>query len=104
MIASQFAPESLGVSTRWFRLAPNPTAAESARRLSAAPNIAVRTGTAVRPRPGSSAIRTPVAALAGSVDLMRRPTADDLDLPRASIVPSALPPATDPNPAAIAPL
>src|SRR5437588_527869 len=84
-ITSQFDPESEGVVTRRFRLEPNDSAAASANRLRAAPNIVVRTGTAVRPRPGSSAIRTPAVALGGNdAWAMNAATADGRRDPRAS--------------------
>src|SRR5437660_1138555 len=63
---SQCQAESAGVVTRRLRLEPNESAAASANRLRAAPNMVVRTGTAVRLRPGSNAIRTPAVAEGGN--------------------------------------
>ena len=72
----QVRPESAGLVSRRFRLAPNDSAAASAIMVTAAPNTAVRTGTAVRPAPGSSAMRTPARPLGGNdrmaVDAPRR--------------------------------
>jgi hypothetical protein len=55
-------PASRGVVSRWPRLAASISEAVRAATLRVAPKIADRTGTAVRPRPGCSAIRTPIAA------------------------------------------
>src|SRR5919108_2448375 len=62
---SQLWPDNWGVATRRSRLEPNTSAAASARMLRLAPNMVVRTGTAVLPRPGPMAIRTPAVALGG---------------------------------------
>src|SRR5438105_6550642 len=70
--ASHVYPARRGVETSRSRLAPNTRAAASARMLRLAPNIVVRTGTAVRPRPGSRAIRTPAVALGGNEDRAMR--------------------------------
>ena len=59
-------PDSRGVVSRRLRLAPNDRAAAIATSPSVAPNMVVRTGTAVLPRPGSSAMRTPAVALGGN--------------------------------------
>ncbi len=60
--ASQVNPDSRGVVSRWPRLAANTSEAVRAAMLRVAPKVAERTGTAVRPRPGCSAIWIPVAA------------------------------------------
>src|SRR5437763_5118387 len=62
----QPTPYRRGVSTRWLRLAPNVMEATSAATEMAAPTSALRTGVAVRPRPGSSALRTPATAVGAS--------------------------------------
>jgi hypothetical protein len=54
-------PDSRGVSSRWPRLADSTSEAAKAATPRVAPKIAERTGTAVRPWPGCSAIRTPAA-------------------------------------------
>src|SRR6478752_6686878 len=62
---SQFQPKRRGVETRWLRLDANTPAATTVAMARPAPMIVVRTGTAVRPRPGSRAIRTPVLGTTG---------------------------------------
>ena len=57
--ASQLWPYRLGVATRRSALAVTVSAAATAATPTIAASIVVRTGTAERPRPGSSAIRTP---------------------------------------------
>ncbi len=47
-------------------LVPNPNAVTSAASPAAMPNTVERTGAAVRPRPTSSAIRTPAMELGGN--------------------------------------
>jgi hypothetical protein len=69
--ASHVSPERRGVARTWWRLEANSNADVSAATLTATPNIVDRTGTAVRPRPGSSAIRRPAAA-AGDDDMRPR--------------------------------
>ena len=59
---SQVTPYREGVAVRRVRLAPNPAAAVRAHTATITPAMAVRTGTAVRPRPGSRASRTPATA------------------------------------------
>src|SRR5438477_1761488 len=62
----QPTPYRRGVSTRWLRLAPTVIDPTSAATEMAAPTRALRTGVAVRPRPGSSAMRTPATAVGAS--------------------------------------
>ena len=64
--ASQLCPYRRGVRTRCTRFAPKVNAAATASTDSAVPARALRTGMAVRPRPGSSARRTPVTAVTGA--------------------------------------
>src|SRR5436189_4020296 len=64
--ASQFQPYRLGVLTRRLRLALNVRAAMRATMPNVVPRVVVRTGTEVRPRPGSMAILTPRTAVGGS--------------------------------------
>ncbi len=66
IMASQRCPYRTGVWTRRSRFAPNVKAAVTAATDSAVPARAVRTGIAVCPRRGSSAIRTPAAAVTGA--------------------------------------
>ena len=61
VIASQFCPYARGVPRRPTRLAPKTPAATTAATAMTLPARAERTGTAVRPRPGSKAMRTPTA-------------------------------------------
>ena len=56
---AQFCPYRCGVPTRAIRLVAKVTAAATAAIATVVPARALRTGTAVRPRPGSNAIRTP---------------------------------------------
>ncbi len=63
--ASQFAPYRAGVLTRPTRLVPKTAAATSAAMAMVVPASALRTGTAVRPRPGSNAIRMPSPVVTG---------------------------------------
>ena len=70
---SQFHPNSRGVATRWFRLAANVSAAATAATATPAPTRLDRVGTAVGPRPGSSAMRTPVTAVGGAPALGQAP-------------------------------
>ncbi len=58
--ASQFCPYSVGVPISVTRLVPNTTAAATAATAMMLPARAERTGTAVLPRPGSKASRTPM--------------------------------------------
>src|SRR2546423_2476666 len=102
--ASQLYRARRGVGTSRSRLAPNTRAAASARMLRLAPNIVVRTGTAVRPRPGSRAIRTPAVALGGNDDrAMTEATAEGRRDRAGSAVPSAGPATPDAPQAGTAP-
>jgi hypothetical protein len=72
---SQFWPYRLGVSTRRSRFAPNVIATATAATATARPSMVLRTGTLGRPPPpvpGSSANRTPVAAVTGAPARARR--------------------------------
>ena len=69
VFASQFQPYRRGLSTRCRRLARNDHAPVRSTIDRATPRIPVHTGTAVGPRPGSSANRTPTVVLGAS----RRP-------------------------------
>ena len=64
--ASQLCPYRRGECTRCSRFAPKVNAAATASTGSAVPARALRTGMALRPRPGSSARRTPVTAVTGA--------------------------------------
>ena len=66
MAASQSCPYSRGVSTSRSRFAPNVAAPATAATATARPSTALRTGTAARPLPGSSANRIPVTAASGA--------------------------------------
>ena len=55
----QFWPYRCGMLTRPSRLVPKTAAATTATTATMVPAIALRTGTAVRPCPGSRAIRAP---------------------------------------------
>jgi hypothetical protein len=90
MAASQRFPYRGGLLTRCSRFAPKVSAAVTASRDSTVPAKALRTGTAVRPRPGSSASRMPTAAVTGAATLVghavsreRGPVAAGLPLRRA---------------------
>ena len=56
---AQFCPYRCGVPTSPRKLAPKTMAATTAATATVVPTRALRTGTAVRPCPGSNAIRTP---------------------------------------------
>src|SRR5207248_11593096 len=58
----QVSPYSRGVETRRLRLVPNVNTAVTAVTATTRPTTALRTGMAVRPRPGCRAMRTPVTA------------------------------------------
>ena len=60
-----------------WRLVPNTSVLTTTTNANAAPRIAERTGTVLRPRPGSSANRTPVANGAGSADAAATRAAPD---------------------------
>ncbi len=60
-----------GVVIRWRKLAPKTAAVITAATATIMPDRALRTGTAVRPRPGSRAIRTPIPAVTGSARASR---------------------------------
>src|SRR5207248_2997388 len=60
--ASQVNPDSRGVCSRCSRLVANTSEAVSEATPSVVPKMAERTGTALRPWPGRSAIRIPAAA------------------------------------------
>ena len=64
--ASQVCPYRAGVCTNWSRLAPKVKAAVTASTDSVVPARALRTGTAARPAPGSSAKRAPVVTVTGA--------------------------------------
>ena len=59
-------PYSAGEEMSRVRLAPNTAVAHSAATASTMPSSAVPTGTGCRPRPRSSAYRTPISALGGA--------------------------------------
>src|SRR5438067_6524331 len=81
-----------GVDTRRDRLVPNVNDAVIAATATTMPIIAVRTGTAVRPRPGSSANRTPLTTLGPSpARLAFAAIREGRLVPRSSTVPSAVP-------------
>ena len=63
---SQFQPYRRGWETSAFRLAEKVTVVTTTITASAAPKMADRTGTALRPMPGSRAKRTPVTADSGN--------------------------------------
>ena len=67
--ASQFAPYLAGVVTRPTRVVPKTAAPTSAAMAMVVPVSALRTGTAVRPRPGSNAIRMPMPVVTGPADV-----------------------------------
>ena len=72
--------------TSRVRFAPNVTAATTAVTASTVPTIALRTGTAVRPRPGSSAMRTPVATVGGRpARVAASPSREGVSLPAAMV-------------------
>src|SRR5207244_10224039 len=79
--ASQVKPDRLGVFSTWSRLVANTSEAVNARIERAAPKMAERIGTAVRPRPGTSAIRRP-AAIAGDEEVRPRTPARTERCPR----------------------
>ena len=71
--ASQACPYRAGVCTSWSRLAPKVKAAVTASTDSVAPARTLRTGTAPRPAPGSSAKRAPVVTVTGAPALASDP-------------------------------
>src|SRR5690349_8662738 len=66
---SQANPDRRGVVTSRSRLDQKISDAMSVAMASVAPRIAERTGTAVRPRPGSSAMRTPTPTVGDATRL-----------------------------------
>jgi hypothetical protein len=65
----------MGVPTMVISLVPKTTAATTAATATIVPATALRTGTAVRPRPGSNAIRTPTLPGTDPARPATRPTA-----------------------------
>ena len=92
----QFCPYWCGLPTRVIRLAPNTAAATTAATATIVPASALRTGTAVRPRPGSNAIRTPMLPATDPA----RPSADPSRDGRAGSAGSATPSGPRARPAA----
>ena len=66
MEACQVWPYSCGVVTRWTRLAPNVNVPTTMTIDKMVPTSALRTGTAPRAAPGSSASRIPSDAVTGA--------------------------------------
>ena len=82
---SHVEPYTRGVVTTWVRLDANTRPAVAPKTPSAAPMIADRTGTAVRPRPRSSAMRSPLVTVgarpaAAAIAEARGSTVDALNL------------------------
>ena len=75
--ASNAWPYCAGVLVRWVRLAPNTPVPQRTATARTAPTRAELTGTAVRPRPRSRALRIPMSALGGAPDAVRKPTIRD---------------------------
>src|SRR5918995_4321961 len=73
-LASHVNPYAAGSVTAHPRAAPNVSAATNPATPATAPTRAERTGTAVRPRPGSNAIRTPVRTGGGAPSRANLPT------------------------------
>ena len=92
----QFCPYRCGTPTRPSRLAPNTAAATTAATATTVPASALRTGTAVRPRPGSSAIRTPIPPVSDPA----MPSAEPSREARTGLGGSATPRGLAPGPAA----
>src|SRR5829696_1427100 len=74
---SQFQPYRRGVWSRWLSPEPKVNAAVSTLTPRMAPATVDRTGTAVRPRPVSSARPTPVTAVTGNEELASAPASVD---------------------------
>ncbi len=75
--ASNAWPYCAGVLVRWVRLAPNTAVPQRTATARTAPTRAELTGTAVRPRPRSRALRIPMRALGGAPDALRKATTRD---------------------------
>ena len=84
----QFCPYWWGLLTRAIRLVPNTAAAVTAATATMVPASALRTGTAVRPRPGSNAIRTPMAPGTDPARPSADPSRDGRAGPTGSATPS----------------
>ena len=93
---AQFCPYRCGVPTRPIRLAPKTRAASPDATATVVPTRALRTGTAVRPWPGSKAIRTPIPPVTDPAPPSSEPTRET----RLTLVGSARPSGPRARPAA----
>ncbi len=82
--SSKFHPYSAGCEIRLSRLVPNVRVATATTTASSAPIIVERTGTALRPRPGSMANRRPARPLGGRPEPAAQRSSTDRPLVSAS--------------------